>query len=65
MSENPDTPTLDDVIEPTEHPTPDHREHAKMPAHPDDEELERRTEHERVELGLDDYDPNDVPSATE
>jgi hypothetical protein len=36
-----------------------------MPAHPNDDELARRTEQERVEVGLDDYDPNDVPSATE
>ena len=65
MSENLDNPTLSDVIEPTEHPVPDHHEHGKMPAHPNDDELARRTEHERVELGLDDYDPADVPSATE
>jgi hypothetical protein len=62
---NADNPTLDDVIEPTENPTPDHHEHAKMPSRPNDDELARRTEHERVELGLDDYDPDDLPSATE
>ena len=65
MSENSDNPTLDDVIEPTEQAIPDRHEHGKMPPHPNDDELARRTEHERVELGLDDYDPNDVPSATE
>ena len=65
MSENPEEPRLDDVLEPTEDVIPDRREHGKMPAHPDDEELERRTEHERVELGLDDYDPNEVPPATD
>jgi hypothetical protein len=69
VTENPenatDNPTLDDVIEPTEQAIPDRHEHGKMPAHPNDDELARRTEHERVELGLDDYDPNEVPSATE
>lgn len=35
-----------------------------MPRRPDDEELARRTEAERVEAGLEDYDPDDVPSAT-
>jgi hypothetical protein len=33
--------------------------------HPDDEALARRTERERVEAGLDDYDPDDVPPATD
>jgi hypothetical protein len=65
MTENPENPTLDDVIEPTEHPVPDRHEHAKAPAHLNDEELARRTEQERVEAGLDDFDPEDVPSATE
>lgn len=65
MTENPQNPSLDDVIEPTEHPVPDHHQHGKMPPHPNDEELARRTEHERVEAGLEDYDPEDVPSATE
>ena len=62
MSENPD---LSDVIEPTEHAIPDRHEHGKMPPHPNDDELARRTEQERIELGLADYDPDDVPSATE
>jgi hypothetical protein len=65
MTENRDEPTLDDVIEPTEHPTPDRQEHAKAPAHPNDDELARRTEQERIEAGLADYDPDDLPSATE
>jgi len=65
VTENPQEPTLSDVIEPTEQAIPDRHEHGKMPAHPNDEELARRTEHERVELGLADYDPDDVPSATE
>jgi hypothetical protein len=65
VTENPEIPRLDDVIEPTEQAIPDRHEHGKMPAHPNDDELARRTEQERVELGLEDYDPNDVPSATE
>jgi hypothetical protein len=36
-----------------------------MPIHPDDDELARRTERERVEAGVDDYDPEDVPPATD
>jgi len=41
----------------------DRREHGGMPLHPDDDELARRTEQERVEAGVDDYDPDDVPAA--
>ena len=61
----PDEPTLDDVIEPTEQATPDHHEHAKTPKHLNDEALEQRTEQERLAAGLDDYDPDAVPPATE
>jgi hypothetical protein len=43
----------------------DRREHGGMPLHPDDDELARRTEQERVEAGVDDYDPNEVPPATD
>lgn len=43
----------------------DRREHAGASAHPDDEALARRTEAERVDAGLDDYDPNDVSAATD
>ena len=39
-------PDLDDVMDETEHPHPDHHEHAKMPRHLDDDEPERRTRHE-------------------
>ena len=56
---------LDDVLEPTEPVHPDRREHAKADPRPDDEELERRTEVERVEVGLEDYDPDEVPPAEE
>jgi hypothetical protein len=63
MTERHDEPTLDDVIEPTESAPRDRREHAKAPAHPNDEALEHRVEHERVEVGLEDYDPAEVPVA--
>jgi hypothetical protein len=43
----------------------DRREHGGAPAHPDDEALARRTEQERVEAGIDDYDPDEVPPATD
>lgn len=39
--------------------------HGGMPLHPDDDELARRTEQERVEAGVDDYDPDSVPPATD
>lgn len=52
MTEN-DEPQLDDVMVPTEEVHPDRREHAKMPHPIDDEELERRTEHEREEIRAD------------
>jgi hypothetical protein len=51
-----DRPTLDDVIEPEEHPTRDRTQHAKDP-HPSDETLEHRTEHERQAVDSDDADP--------
>jgi hypothetical protein len=62
VTEN-DRPNLDDVLPVTEQAIPDRREHGKMPPHPNDENLARRTEQERVELGIDDYDPDDVPPA--
>jgi hypothetical protein len=43
----------------------DRREHGGLPLHPDEEDLARRTEEERVEAGVDDYDPEDVPPATD
>lgn len=45
--------------------TRDRREHGGAPMRPDDEALARRTERERVDAGLDDYDPDDVPPATD
>jgi hypothetical protein len=46
-------------------PPRDRREHGGMPARPNDEELARRTERERVEAGLEPYDPDDVPPAAD
>jgi hypothetical protein len=43
----------------------DRREHGGAPTHPDDDSLAERTERERVSAGLDDYDPGDVPAATD
>ncbi len=54
MANEHDRPTLDDVMETTENAVPDHRAHAKTPEHLDDDELERRTEEEREEVGLED-----------
>ena len=66
-----DRPTGDDVVEDVmSAPGPpevrrDRREHGGMPMHVDDDALAERTEQERVEAGLDDYDPDDVPPATD
>lgn len=43
----------------------DRRFHGGAPAHLDDDELARRTEAERAEAGVTDYDPGDVPPATD
>ncbi|HEY3009346.1 MAG TPA: hypothetical protein VGJ63_14940 [Micromonosporaceae bacterium] len=43
----------------------DRRFHGGAPDHLDDDELERRTEAERVEAGLEPYDPDDVPPAAD
>lgn len=48
-----------------ETPRRDRTEHGGAPPRPDDDELAHRTEDERVEAGLDDYNPDDVPSATQ
>jgi hypothetical protein len=51
-------PSHDDV------PHRDRREHGGASMHPDDDELARRTEEERVDAGLEPFDPDDVPPAT-
>ena len=43
----------------------DRRFHGGTPAHLDDDELARRTQAERVEAGLEPYDPDEVPPATD
>jgi hypothetical protein len=43
----------------------DRRFHGGSPAHLDDDELARRTEEERAEAGVTDYDAGDVPPATD
>ncbi|MGC5361290.1 DEAD/DEAH box helicase [Streptomyces sp. DT24] len=45
--------------------SPQHGRPGGMPRRPDDEALTRRTEQERVDAGLDAYDPDDVPAATD
>ena len=52
MTNADDAPDLDEVMDTREHPHPNRREHAKADPRPDDEELERRTEIERSEVGL-------------
>ena len=43
----------------------DRREHGGAPERLDDDALAERTEQERVDAGLADYDPDDVPPATD
>ncbi len=43
----------------------DRREHGGASPHVDDDALAERTERERVEAGLEAYDPADVPPATD
>ena len=50
-------------MEPTEQAPRDRHEHGKQPPRLNDDA--HRTEQERVEIGLDDYDPDEVPSATD
>jgi hypothetical protein len=44
---------------------PDRREHGKAPQRLDDDRLAELTEEERVAAGIDDYDPDEVPSASD
>ncbi|MDO3635700.1 hypothetical protein [Mycolicibacterium arseniciresistens] len=48
-----DRTDLSDVMIPSEEVHPDRKEHAKTPKHLDDDELARRTEHERQIVGDD------------
>jgi hypothetical protein len=54
-----------DWDEPAEEFRRDRREHGGMPQRLDDDKLARLTEEERVEAGLDPYDPDEVPPATD
>jgi hypothetical protein len=57
----------DEVLEPEVDPGLHHvrSEHRGMPLRPDDDELERAAERDRVAAGLADYAPSDVPDATD
>jgi hypothetical protein len=54
-----------DSEQPAEQFSRDRREHGGMPPHLDDDRLARLAEEERVAAGLDDYDPDEVPPATD
>ena len=54
-----------DFDQPTEQYHHDRREHGGMPEHMDDDRLASMTEEERVAAGIDDYDPDEVPPATD
>jgi hypothetical protein len=55
----------DDQDQPDEQFRRDRREHGGAPERLDDDKLARLTEEERVEAGLDDYDPDEVPPTTD
>jgi hypothetical protein len=44
---------------------PDRHQHAKASQRLSDDQLAELAEEERVEAGLDDYDPDEVPPATQ
>jgi len=57
--------TEDTPDQPAEQFHRDRREHGGSPQHLDDDQLARLTEEERVEAGIDAYDPDEVPAATD
>jgi len=57
--------TQDRQDQPAEQFHRDRREHGGSPQHLDDDQLARLSEEERVEAGIDDYDPDEVPPATD
>jgi len=59
------TPELPDEPDEPEQFHRDRREHGGAPFRIDDDRLARLTEEERVEAGVDDYDPDEVPPATD
>jgi hypothetical protein len=52
MTNADDAPDLEEVMDTPERPHANRREHAKADSRPDDEQLERRYEIERSEVGL-------------
>jgi hypothetical protein len=54
-----------DPDQPAERFHRDRREHGGAPERIDDDQLARLTEEERVEAGIEDYDPDEVPPATD
>ncbi|MGN6794590.1 MAG: hypothetical protein ACTHJW_19570 [Streptosporangiaceae bacterium] len=57
--------TPDEPDEPDAEFHRDRREHRGAPFHLDDDQLARLADEERVEAGLEDYDPDEVPPATD
>lgn len=55
----------DDSDQPAEEFHRDRRQHGGAATHLDDDRLARLTEEERVAAGIDDYDPDEVPPATD
>jgi hypothetical protein len=55
----------EEPFETSENARRDRREHGGAPMRPDDDELARRTEQERVDAGVEDYDPDELPPATD
>ena len=64
-SPNPDNEALRDVIAPQEQTPRDRHFHAKQPPRLNEENLAHRTEQERLAAGIEDYDPDEVPPATD
>ena len=54
----------DEPVEPDEFHR-DRREHGGAPQRLNQDQLDRLTEEERVDAGLDDFDPDEVPPATD
>ena len=54
-----------DFDQPAEQFHRERREHGGAAEHLDDDRLARLTEEERVAAGIDDYDPDEVPPATD
>jgi hypothetical protein len=57
--------TEQDPDRPAEAFNRDRREHGGSPQRLDDEKLARLAEEERAEAGVDDFDPDEVPPATD